>query len=349
MTSNLINQIAQETLLLWGSGRKVKQSQSGWSSSNAVCCTHNGESADTKGRGGIKTNAGQISYHCFNCGYTASYIPGRHLTFKFRKLLSWMGADDLTIRRLVIEAVRLKEIIAPEELEKVPEEEIKYEARTLPEQARNVVELANFYSIGDYNNVPAELLAAIEYIHRRSLDPNRYNFYWTPEESYNLHRRIIIPYYYQEEVVGYTARSIADGIKPKYWSSHPADFVFNLDQQHKESKFVVVCEGPFDAMSIDGVSVSGAEISDTQVDLIDRLQREVIVVPDTDRAGRKLVDRAVEAGWTVSFPIWQETCKDINEAVVKYGKLFVLQSILAARETSRLKIELKKKKLYSTL
>jgi DNA primase len=115
--------------------------------------------------------------------------------------------------------------------------------------------------------------------------------------------------------------------------------------QKPDSKFVVVCEGPFDAMSIDGVSVSGAEISDTQVDQIDRLQREVIVVPDRDSAGRKLVDRAIEAGWSVSFPVWQETCKDVNEAVVKHGKLFVLKCILDAKETSKLKIELKKKKL----
>jgi hypothetical protein len=57
----------------------------------------------------------------------------------------------------------------------------------------------------------------------------------------------------------------------------------------------------------------------------------------------------MEAGWTVSFPVWQETCKDINEAIIKFGKLFVLKSILAARETSRLRIELKKKKLYNTL
>jgi DNA primase len=98
---------------------------------------------------------------------------------------------------------------------------------------------------------------------------------------------------------------------------------------------------------VDGVALNGSEISDIQVDQIDRLQREVIVVPDTDKAGKKLIDRAIEAGWTVSFPVWQETCKDINEAVVRYGKLFVLKCILAARETSRLKIELKKKKLYT--
>ena len=70
-------------------------------------------------------------------------------------------------------------------------------------------------------------------------------------------------------------------------------------------------------------------------------------MPDADKAGQKLVNRAIEAGWSVSFPIWMETCKDINEAVVKYGKLFVIKSILDAKETSKLKIELKKKKLYS--
>jgi len=334
----------QQTVLQLLPARK-KTGQNGWTSFNAPCCVHNGETADTRGRGGVKTNAGQISYHCFNCGYTASFIPGRHLTFKFRKLLAWLGADDLTVRRLVIEAVRLKELVAPEELEKLPEEEIVYEARTLPEQARNVVELAGFYSVGDYNNVPAELLAAIEYVHRRAIDLNQYNFFWTPEEAYNLHRRIVIPYYYKKEIVGYTSRAIADGIKPKYWSSHPADFVFNLDNQKPDSKFVIVCEGPFDAMSIDGVSISGAEISDMQAEQIDRLQREVIFVPDNDKQGYKAINRAIELGWTVSFPIWMETCKDINEAVVKHGKLFVLKCILAARETSKLKIELKKKKL----
>lgn len=348
----MINQIADSTLALWRTGRKIKQSQNGWISGNAVCCSHNGETADTRGRGGFITNNGAISYSCFNCGYKASFQPGRHLSFKFRKLLAWLGADDLTIRRLVIEAVRLKELVAPEELERLPEEEITYEARTLPEGAVSFSEWATYIAMqGDGYIIPDQLNRSVQYIANRRIPmrsvARKYEFYITDNEAYNLHRRVIIPYYYKNELVGYTARAIEDGIKPKYWSSHPADFVFNLDNQLPENKFVIVCEGPFDAMSVDGVSVSGAEISDIQVDQIDRLQREVIVVPDTDKAGKKLVDRAIEAGWTVSFPVWMETCKDINEAVLKYGKLFVLKDILASRETSKLKIELKKKKLYS--
>ena len=340
----MIDSIQQTVLQLLPARRKT--GQNGWISFNAPCCVHNGETADTRGRGGVKTGNGQISYHCFNCGYTASFIPGRHLTYKFRKLLAWLGADDNTVRRLVIEAVRLKDLIAPEEI-KEPAEEIKFEARTLPAEAKEIKELNAFYLLGDYQQVPAEYLAAVEYVARRQININKYEFYWTPEEAYNLHRRIIVPFYYEKNIIGYTARAIADGIKPKYYSNHPADTVFNLDQQQANWQFVIVCEGPFDAMSVDGVAISGSEISDQQAELIDRLQREVIVVPDTDRAGRKLVDRAIELGWTVSFPIWQETCKDINEAVIKYGKLFVLKSILNARETSKLKIELKRKRLYA--
>ena len=299
-------------------------------------------------RGGIISDDGAVSYHCFNCGYKSHYKPGYHLSFKFRKLLQWLGADDLTVRKLVIDAIRVKEIIAPEDLAKAPIEEIVYEARNLPEGSVSFDEWRTYLTVqGDDYVVPDYLGHAVAYIDNRKIDMHKYQFFVTDSEAYNLHRRIIIPYYYRKELVGYTARAIEDGIKPKYWSSHPADFVFNLDNQLPDSKFVIVCEGPFDAMSIDGVSVSGAEISDIQLEQIDRLQREVIVVPDTDRAGRKLIDRAVEAGWTVSFPIWQETCKDINEAVVKYGKLFVLNSILTAREINRLKIELKKKKLYA--
>jgi hypothetical protein len=340
----MIDSIQQTVLQLLPARRKT--GQNGWISFNAPCCVHNGETADTRGRGGLKTDAGRVSYHCFNCQFKASYQPGRHLTYKFRKFLSWLGADDNTVRRLVIDAVRLKDLVAPEAIPE-PEQEIKFEARTLPTEAQELNELNAFYLLGNYQSVPAEYLAAVEYVARRQIDINKYQLYWTSDEAYNMHRRIVVPFYYQQQVIGYTARAIVDGIKPKYYSSHPADFVFNLDTQQADWRFVLVCEGPFDAMSVDGVAVSGAEISDQQAELIDRLQREVIVVPDSDKTGRRLVDRAIELGWTVSFPVWLETCKDINEAVVKYGKLFVIKAILAARESSKLKIELKKKKLYA--
>lgn len=336
---------------------RKKTSQSGWISFDAPCCVHRGESADTRSRGGIKTTPeGGVSYHCFNCSYTASYQPGRSLSYKFRRLLKWLGTDELEIQRLAIEATRYRSLIDPSTLA-APEEtrEITFESRALPDQARDIVELATHYTLADYKNIPDDFHNTVKYIiDDRKIDTTKYNFQWTPEVAYNLHKRVIIPFYYQGKIVGYTARAVIDAVKPKYHSSHPADFVFNLDQQTQDKKFVIVCEGPFDAMSVDGVAVLTNEVSKQQAELIESLDREIIVVPDFDVkphpksgkkvwAGHKLVDQALELGWTVSFPVWRETCKDINEAVVKYGQLFVLKAILDACETSRIKIELLKR------
>jgi DNA primase len=110
-----------------------------------------------------------------------------------------------------------------------------------------------------------------------------------------------------------------------------------------------VVEGVFDALSIGGLAVLHADISDSQVRLIRSLNREVTVVPDQDAAGMKLVDRALELGWAVSMPNWPEGVKDVNDAVKEYGKLASLIHIMQARETSKIKIELRKRQLVKGL
>ncbi len=95
----MFNAVQDYTLNLLPSNRK--RSQSGWLSFNAVCCHHNGENPDTRGRGGIITNPdGGVSWHCFNCGFKTGYTPGRPLSFKYRKFLSWLGADTNEVQRL---------------------------------------------------------------------------------------------------------------------------------------------------------------------------------------------------------------------------------------------------------
>jgi DNA primase len=199
--------------------------------------------------------------------------------------------------------------------------------------------------MSDYVNMPAEIYNAVHYLNERHIDTKKYEFYWTPEQAYNLHKRVIIPFYWKNEIIGYSARAVEENVKPKYYSQYAHDYVFNTDRQTNEKRFVIVVEGPFDAMAIDGVAILGNDCSEKQADIIDSLGREVIVVPDNDRAGRSLVEQATEYGWSVSFPIWHENCKDISEAVSKYGKLFVLKAIIDGKETSKLKIELKKKKM----
>lgn len=320
---------------------KKKTTPSGWTSFNAVCCVHNGETPDTRGRGGLTANQdGSVSYHCFNCNFKTSYQPGRHLTFKFRKFLKWLSVDDSEIKRLVIEAIRVRELVNPEEVKIEQEEKIEFKSRDLPEDR------ISFNNLNLKNNAK-DAHPALEYCYNRKIDLEKYEFYVTKQQQYNLHKRVIVPMIWQGKTIGYTARAIEDNVKPKYHSHYEPNFVFNINNQEKDWKFVIVSEGPFDAMSVDGVAVLNNEVNETQADIIESLGREVIVVADRDRAGSKMLNSAMEYGWSASFPVWQETCKDINEAVVKYGKLFVLKAILDGKETSKLKIELMRKKLYN--
>jgi hypothetical protein len=329
----MLNTIQDAVKLLLPAKHKTNAT-SGWTSFNAPCCHHNGESADTRGRGGLVSNSdGGVSYHCFNCNFKASYIPGRHLTYNFRKLLSWLGASESEVKRLVIDAIRVKDLISPEKIQQVQETEIVFSPRPVPSNARLLREHAE--------------QRLLDYLNARKIDTDRYDFYHTDEQAYNLHRRVIIPFTWRNNIIGYTARAIEDGIKPKYFSQYEPNYVFNVDRQLPDSKFVIVCEGPFDAMSIDGVAILSNECSEIQADIIDSLGREVIVVPDADRAGIKLIDTALKFGWNVSYPIWFEKYKDVNEAVANLGRLFVLKSIIDAKESGRLKIELKRKKLHN--
>jgi hypothetical protein len=257
-----------------------------------------------------------------------------------------MGAADNDVKRLVIEAIRIKDLVAPEQV-KEPEEKIEFKTRTLPEDAISFQQLLTFHLLDDFGNVPPLLNSAVDYTNSRKMNYDRYDFYWTDSAEHSLHQRVIIPMIWEGKTIGYTSRAFTDGVKPKYYSNYEPNFVFNTNNQQRDSKFVIVCEGPFDAMSVDGVAVLGNEVSEQQADIIDALGKEVIVVADRDPAGARLLQHAIEYGWSASFPVWQETCKDINEAVVKYGKLFVLKAILDSKETSKLKIELMRKRLYA--
>jgi DNA primase len=97
------------------------------------------------------------------------------------------------------------------------------------------------------------------------------------------------------------------------------------------------------------LAVMHKSINDSHVRLIRSLGKEITVVPDQDLAGLDLVDRAVELGWAVSMPNWPADIKDVNDAVIRWGRLTTLLTIFEARETSRIKIELRRKQLVKRL
>lgn len=317
---------------------KRKQTPSGWTKFNAVCCNHNGQTADTRQRGGMIRNADGVSYHCFNCGFKASYQPGRHLTRKMRQLMNWLGVADDVINKLALEALKVESDKQFTESITLP----TFENKTLPEDSRSFEEWSTFLSItGDDYIVPEGFGNAVEYVESRKVGVFSYPFYW----SKSMPDRVIIPFYYQGRTVGYTARKLGDG-KPKYLSDQTPGYVFNLDAQKDSRKFVIVVEGPFDAIAIEGVAILGADIMNKQAMMINRLDKQVILVPDRDKTGENTIEQALEQNWSVSMPDWED-CKDVNDAVIKYGKIAVLKSIIESAESSAIKIKLRKKSWFA--
>jgi hypothetical protein len=311
---------------------KRKVTPSGWISFNAVCCQHNGNSIDTRQRGGIMLKD-SVSYHCFNCGFKASWKPGRKISIKFKKLLRWLNVSDDLITKCSIEAMRLEE-----------NSDYQSQRNVIPEFIDKALPLGAEPIVSFLDNPPAELMPVLEYMMGRGLYIEDYPFYWTPEDGFN--NRLIVPFYYQGRTVGYTARLIRDG-KIKYISEQQPGYVFNLDRQIYDRNFVIVVEGPMDAICINGVALTGSEVSPAQQILINQLQKEVIIVPDRDQAGSKLVEQALEFNWSVSFPDWPEGVKDINDAVLKIGRLATLWLIVNSKESNNLKIQLKTKKWFN--
>jgi len=75
------------------------------------------------------------------------------------------------------------------------------------------------------------------------------------------------------------------------------------------------------------------------------LNRKIIVVPDQDKSGMEVINKALDYGFYISIPEWDEGVKDVNDAVIKYGKLPTLLSILQSASNSKAKIEIRRKQL----
>ena len=308
---------------------KRKQTSSGWISFNAPCCIHNGESPDKRQRGGLKVADDSWSYHCFNCNYTASFLMGRNISFKARRLLQWLNVPQDEIERINLESLRHRSIegIANERRQLTQKlMNIEFEERDLPDFAEILTPEKSYW----------------KYIEERCL-PADYPYLFQQHENIARHG-IVVPFTHDNTVVGHTTRYI-DGRIPKYIQDAQPGYVFGTDLQKESWQYAIVVEGVFDALCLNGLAVLHNQINEAQGRLIRSLEKEIIVVPDQDEAGLKLIDSALEHGYSVSVPPWSTDIKDVNDAVCRYGKLTTLLSIFENRVSGKIKIEMIKKKL----
>ena len=314
---------------------KKKTTSSGWHSFNAICCGHLGHKPDRRMRGGIKFD-GQTNWsmHCFNCGYKCNFVLGRSISYKTKQLLLWCGIDDTQIGKWSIESLQQKDLLEIV-IQKKTKIKIKFKDHELPEG-----------EMLDGNNPLHKVY--VDYVQSRGINYNEYPFLITPTATGRYANRIIIPYTYNNKIVGHTSRFLDNKI-PKYINEQQPGYVFNIDVQKSEWQVCILTEGIFDALSIDGIAIMHDDISNDQAQLIASLNKQIIVVPDRDKTGLKLCDRALELGYSVSLPNWEPDIKDVNDAVVRYGKLSTLLSILQSATMSKIKIEMQRKKIEKTI
>jgi hypothetical protein len=275
------------------------------------------------------TTGDAFTYHCFNCGFKAGWSPGKLLSTNTKKLFSWLGMPETEIQKLGLAALKEQEDIPK------AKKPVNFELPEIPLPP-------NCEKFVNVQGSDPDFIAAVEYVLTRGMSLDWYDWMWSPEQGYR--DRVIIPFYHDGKIVGYTGRKITEG-KPKYLTHSSAGYIFNLDSQNHRRRYVIVVEGQFDAIAIDGCAIMHNEPNETQIMRLNALAREVIVVPDRDQAGSKMLKAAIDNGWSASMPPWADDVKDVADAVKKYGRLYVLTTILHYKENNQIKIQLMKRKL----
>lgn len=325
-----------------------KPAPKGWLKLCCKLCHTQGHGKDSRFRFGIQFKPTTIAMNCFNCGFSASYTEGKSLSKSFKFFLKNLNVDEKLIEYIDFEIFKSKNkitIVRDGDEERVKEDtESKYKAlfqrwntRELPKDSLPISAWL------EHGLADVDFLSVVNYaINRKIFDLDK--FFWSPLKTNNLNQRIIIPYYYKNKIVGYTARLCYDTYGkaiPKYYQQCPEDFVYNLDNQQAWSrKYVIVTEGVLDAWVVDGVSILG-EIGQSKIDIINRLYKNIIVCPDRDKKGWDLVQAALDNNWAVSFPKWQSNIKDAANAAERYGRLLTTHSIISSAITVKDKIKLK--------
>lgn len=325
----------------------LRPAPKGWNKRHCMLCHTQGHGKDTRNRFGIQFNANSIAMNCFNCGFSAGYTEGKEFSNAMKFFLRQIHVGEEFIKQIEFEIFKEKNKIKnvrDGDREIDPESKMKllfqkWKTIELPKDSMRITDwLEN--GLTDPN-----FLRVVNYaMSRKIYDLDQ--FYWSPERSHNLHQRIIVPYYYKHKIVGFTSRLCYDPPDksiPKYYQQSPTDYVYNLDAQEGWSrKYVLVNEGVFDAWSVDGISTLG-EIAQPQIDIINRLQKEVIVCADGDLKGGDLVKAAIDNNWSVAFPKWitrMLNIKDAAHASEVYGRLLTTHSIISSAVAGKDKIQL---------
>lgn len=319
-----------------------KKTPKGWESFNCVACQYNGEpTPDKKRRGKVIFNGSSFTYGCFRCGFKVHWRPGMLITKKLDILLNLLGLSKEEINDLRFQALRMKDVFEIySDGDNSFTEKTQFKLSSLPERHFNIFDPTE-ERINDVN-----YLRVLKYLlDRGDRIAEATEYYWSPIRENDINKRLIIPFYYEGEIVGWTGRYAGNsGNKPKYFNNKQDGFLFNNEHLlNSNRKYLVLVEGPFDALAIDGIGYLSNELSATQIKWLNDSGKCIIMLADRAKSGKIAIEQAIENNWFVSFPQWDKGIKDADEAVRRYGTIWTVKNILDTKVNGESAIRLKSK------
>jgi hypothetical protein len=308
-------------------------SQKGWQAVRChVCNDHTRKGL----RGSFKFENGTTDYKCWNCGHSARYDPevNEYYSRNMLKVLDAFGIPDDEYKELILQSPAWQN-----GSKKKTDEDDKKTTSIEPQ----VIQMPDyFYYLKDAKPDDFVAEAAVEYLEERGIDPNSYPFMLSiKHENPRLHKwlgRVIIPIYKNNNLIYYIGRALYDAEK-KYETPAISKerILYGFDKlfDYNDKSPLFVIEGWFDAFAIGGVAVMGNIITDAQHQWLDKSPREKIYIPDRFGDGRRAAEQALDFGWSISTPDIGSDSKDMDEAVKKYGKLYVIKTILDNKESDK--------------
>lgn len=292
-------------------------------------CIHQGCDHGAKGpRAAFRFDNGTTSFHCFNCSIKTVYNPINHpnIPTKMVQVLKDFNISDDEINKVIFFAMTESRNTTDFAMASLTKKKT-IEPAEIPIPS-------HFYLLKDAAEEDKWAMVAKDYLeNERQIDPASYPFYLSTggmtDNSKKWKKRIIIPIYKNNKLIYYSGRDLTNKNKKKYLNAdYPSNtIIYGFDKLYENPELpLYVLEGWFKAHSIDGVAVFGNTLSEAQIEWLNRSKREKVVIPDKYGDGHILAEQAVELGWKVSFPDIGN-CKDIDSAIIKYGKLYVFHSV----------------------
>lgn len=295
-------------------------------------CEYCGDGSRTKGpRGGWLFTEDAIFYNCFNQGCEGSYAPDRQYPLS-KDMAGILESFGIPMKEYKFLELKLKQ-------------NSNGPTKTPGIHRTPIVPIAipsHFYPLSEADDTNVVANKAKSFLANRRVDWERYPFYLStgkakksegPREAAiakSLVNRLIIPAFKGENLIYWQARALDEKAKDKYINADGprSNILFGMDRLYEHPKSpLFVTEGFFDAYFLNGVATMENKLTSQQIEILKRSPRKKVIVPDRNGDSKRLAEDAIRAGFGVSIPNWGGE-KDVNSAVERYGRLYVVKSII---------------------